>query len=397
MRTIHARWQRRANVLFVTWFLLLISLPAVRLFLDSTPTVLAAEQRKPAPMPELRLKSASLRGFPERFDSFFNDRFGFRATLLRMLSSVRTRGLATSPSPKVIMGKDGWLFGAELPSGVVRPFTTDELVRWQTILENRNDWLANRGIRFVFVIAPNKQSVYPEFVPEEWACPQIYGTRLDQLVTHLRAHSTVPIVDLRAALLAAKAHERLYDRTDTHWNDRGAYVAYGEIIKVLAFPALTPESREHFEEAIEHCSGGDLARMIDGADWMREECLVLRRRSASQVRLSASESSALPEPRPFALERDDSSLPPAVCFCDSFAVRLAPFLGQHFHRMWIHWQMIYPTFEIDVILREKPQVVIQEMVECKLVLPVPEPVKLDPLASQPATWQNAAQQRPTAP
>src|SRR5207249_4855988 len=130
------------------------------------------------------------------------------------------------PTPSVILGRSGWLFfaGDEALASyrAVQPFTEVELAAWQRRIETRRDWLAERGICYLVVIAPNKETIYPEFMPESLNRVRPV-TRLDQLVAHLRAHSSVAVVDPRDALRTAKAGGILYLRTDTHWNDVGAW------------------------------------------------------------------------------------------------------------------------------------------------------------------------------
>jgi len=52
-------------------------------------------------------------------------------------------------------------------------------------------------------------------------------------------------------------------------------------------------------------------------------------------------------------------LPRAVVFRDSFASRLAPYLSEHFGRVVYLWQN---NFDAEVIRRERPDVVIQQIV-----------------------------------
>ena len=57
-------------------------------------------------------------------------------------------------------------------------------------------------------------------------------------------------------------------------------------------------------------------------------------------------------------------------FRDSFASRLIPYLSEHFSRILYQWQN---DFDPELIRREHPDVVIQEMVGRHLVNFVPTP------------------------
>src|SRR5262245_58909489 len=110
------------------------------------------------------------------------------------------------------------------------------------MLESQRDFLARRGIEYVFAIGPNKESIYPEQVPPRYN--RVGPTRMDQLVAHLEAHSDFRILDLRPALRRARADDRpdvhLYFELGTHWNGRGARAAAREMQRRLGelFPAV---------------------------------------------------------------------------------------------------------------------------------------------------------------
>ena len=69
-------------------------------------------------------------------------------------------------------------------------------------------------------------------------------------------------------------------------------------------------------------------------------------------------------------EIDDPSLPRAVIFRDSFTSRLVPFLSEHFSRAVYLWQN---DFDADVVQKEHPDVVIQEIVGRHLYNFIPSP------------------------
>ena len=86
-------------------------------------------------------------------------------------------------------------------------------------------------------------------------------SRLDQLIDYMKAHSSVPILDVRQDLRAAKQAGRVYDLTDSHWNRRGGYVAYSASCRRFgqALPEAKAIPRSDFHEFVERGPGGDLA------------------------------------------------------------------------------------------------------------------------------------------
>src|SRR5262249_32498204 len=145
---------------------------------------------------------------------------------------------------------------------------------------------------------------------------------LDQLLAYLRAHTTVQVLDVRAAMHEAKARERLYDYTDSHWNGRGAYVAYDGLIEAMSpqFPGMRPVPRSDFDSAVGVARGGDCARLLGLRDHLAEEALGLVPRAPRLARwVNVDDPSPADYPlRPFAMERPGEELPRAVMFRDSF-------------------------------------------------------------------------------
>jgi hypothetical protein len=132
---------------------------------------------------------------------------------------------------KVVRGRNGRLFLAndtnrvlDQHSGALR-FTPTDLRRWRITLEDRFAWLAEHGIPYFFLIAPDAHSVYPEDLP---AGVSPAGRRpVHQLIEELRRHgSSASVVYPLDALVAAKPAEIVYPKAETHWTARGAFIAY---------------------------------------------------------------------------------------------------------------------------------------------------------------------------
>jgi hypothetical protein len=331
------------------------------------------ENRALARLPTIQWMGASIRDVPDQWVRYFEDNFAFRQLLVRWQAAFRLNVLGVSPSEAVIKGRDGWLFYAQ--DGALqdyveeRLFTPRELEIWRQTLQDTNDRLGERGVVYLFVVSPDKHLVYPEFMPR--AIRGAATSRIDQLIEYLATYSTVTVLDLRPALLDAKSHERLYHRTDTHWNDRGAFVAYQQIMTALgkSLPGLSPVSRALFEPRHVESAGLDLAGMMGLTQVLREEDLLLTPKQPFVAHVVEPNHPSLRfmDAR-VVTEVPDGHRPRAVIFRDSFGSALIPFLSEHFSRAVYLWQY---NVEPDVITGERPDVVIQEWVGRRLTAELP--------------------------
>jgi alginate O-acetyltransferase complex protein AlgJ len=336
----------------------------------------AAENRELAPFPRLDGSWKSLAAYGNGLGHWFDDHFGFRASLVRWYGESRLFGLGVSPSAAVVNGRDGWFFYAD-DEGMAdyaeeRPLSPQEIANWRAAAGGARDWLHARGIDYVFLIAPDKHVIYPEAVPA--AIHRIgASSRTDQVMATLRA-AGIAVVDVRPALEAAKPRERLYERTDTHWNDLGALVAYQQVIRAVRAqrPAVPPPwTRDDFTLVPRERDGMDLAGMMGLTRVLRETDLTLvpRRTRLARV-LEPPGGSAGAEQGRVVTAIPGSRWPRAVIFRDSFFSRLAPFTSEHFSRAVYLWQN---DFDADVVLEEHPDIVIQEIVGRHLYNFIPSP------------------------
>ncbi len=381
--------RRAANAALAIAFLAGLALPFVGTFFALDTAGLPGENREMAPRPSL--SKGKLAEFPRRVDAWFNDHFGFRNSLVRANSRILLRVFGVSSSSDVVLGKAGWLFFAadriiESRRGIL-PFADDELRAWQIALEERRDWLAARGIRYVFMISPEKSSLYAEFLPDELA-PVSAPSRLDQFVAWMRAHSTVDVLDLRESLNAAKAEGLIWYRTDTHWNDEGAFAAHGQIAGWLTrqFTSATPVGRDAFERRTGPGPAGDLAGLLALLPEAREECIILVPKTPGDVREAVPTDAMnahawFPAHAPVVFTCDNAPPLRAVVLHDSFFLQMRPFLSRDFARTTFIWWV----FPADVIADERPHVVIEETAERVLSRPGFFPANEPPVAGFKAT------------
>lgn len=375
------------DTLTIATFVALLWLPTLDFVLKVDDPQWSVENRAPAPWPQFA-GIAQSRDFIAGVENYFNDHFGFRKRLVRW-SNLWKGQLFNEPSGEnVLIGRDGWLYysGNWMWEHWTRTstFTESDLADWRRLLEMRRDWLAKRGIKYIFVVPPDKQTIYPEHLPE-WMKPSPAPSKIQQLTTYMQAHSTVEVLDLGPALIEAKKIRSTYLNTDTHWNQFGGFTGYRAVIQALArqIPGLAPLPADAFEWKPMTRPTGDLAAMMGREDAYKEI-----------EGLTPVASKPLPEPKviydpvrlphpktrggwPF-LTLNESATGKAMIFRDSYAETWYPLLGQHFREV-IYIQ--HRDWDRPLIERERPDVVIDEILE--RFMNVENPVELaakDPLS-----------------
>ncbi|MCC7328239.1 MAG: hypothetical protein IT521_15700 [Burkholderiales bacterium] len=366
----HTRRDRIIAVLFA----IAIAWPALALIATWSRTMTRFENRPMAPWPAPALS----REFPPAFERAFADRFGGRDTLVRIHHGSLLRIFGASSLHTVLRGKDGWFYwlgedGLSLARHYrgTTPFPQSEVDGTVAEFGRRRDWLAARGIAYVVVVVPEKFSIYPEFLPA-WVAKSAQPSPYDRIRAAMEKDGRVPLVDLRAPLLAAKAKQRVYYRTDSHWNFNGAVVGYQELMRAVraalppgALPAIAPAPRPAYTPGVDTYSG-DLVGMLGLPSVISEEDLaplgkVLAATDRCAHRVDRDE---LPGVEFYVCDRP--GLPRAVILRDSMAIPLIPLLSENFSRA------VYVSsrkLDLALIEREKPDIVIEELVERSLHAP----------------------------
>ena len=304
------------------------------------------ERRALAPWPRIN------RTFPEGLGLYVRDHFGFRGWLVTLNAMIRVKLLRTSPTPDVVLGEQGFLFFAATGPD-------SDIGAWVSLFERRAAWLAARGIPLVVTVAPDKETVYPEMIPGSALRIAAGKSRLDRFLDALRQQPGITVIDLRPVLISHKTGHLTYFKTDTHWSSWGAYWAYREILPAVARDAI-PVELSKLQMGTAQLTF-DLNRML----------------GFGQTAPEAVETFAPPPGGPpVAGGQDDLLMTSETAYAgrrllflhDSFGAALMPFLSRHFSRIYAPngW-----AFDGSTVLRERPEVVLIELVERRLNDPPP--------------------------
>lgn len=364
------------EIILVALFLLLLILPTIGMILQVNDNIPILENRELAGPPGFPQGLKDIENYPKQYESFWNDRFGFRNMLIKLNNMISVKYLSFSPHPKVILGKDGWLYytGERERESFLKyeePLSEEVLTQYQGVFEEKNKWFQQKGIQYYVVIPPDKHKIYPEYLPEHTANILLSineFTHYEQLVKHMRSNSDSDFfIDVKTPLLRQKDDKYLvYYKTDSHWNRIGVFIAYQQIFNKISedFPGLKPKKLTEFDiKTVEY--SGDTAGLLAMNDFFKEEDFLVTPINPEHVKTTYFEDNynGIPISRQFIVSECGSCSRSAVIIRDSYAEDLIPLISQHFAKV-IYIDVYEDRDSIYKIIKsEKPDIVIEEIVD----------------------------------
>ena len=255
------------RVMYSILFLIACAVPGATMFMArNDPEGATAEKRLLADAPDIFQEDGTLnREFSSQAIAYVSDHFGFREDLVALDSRLKADLLHVSAEPKVIIGNEGWLYYTPTADDLIGNPTVSPL-GLQNILYNlelSRSYAEGHGAKFVIAVVPNKNSIYPQYMPYNYAN---YGTvgNYGNLLNAMEKYSPTLLdnwCDLRGVLReqAEGSTFPIYHKQDTHWNNIGALTGYRAIMD------KTGTDYKTYEEATfspEQTWEGDLEMML---------------------------------------------------------------------------------------------------------------------------------------
>lgn len=374
----------KARVLPIV-FVLFLLLPLANEWLNLLPDTPNRENRSLAEMPVF--KWSKLDRYPKKFNSYFQDHFSFRNRMTAWHGSMVYQVFKKSPQPnQVILGKDGWFFLARKEKPVYmgyRMFTAEQLKTLGERLEYNRQFLADRGCKYYFVMAPMKHEIYPEFLPAS-AQKFVAENMADQLANYVQQNTNINYLDLREPIRKAKSDLPLYYYTDNHWNRLGGFHAYRAIGQMLQedFPNISLKTLEDFTIETEPKKPMTAARLLGASIPMEELNIILVPKFQRLAQHGEEQNYPAPEKFPYPKQYEvvrtvpNSNQPRLLMIRDSFGAAVLPILSEHFSKsVYIFDSWTYSLNE-PIVEQEQPDIYIHMVLETHLINMVQDPSTL---------------------
>ena len=140
-----------------------------------------------------------------------------------------------------------------------------EIESLKTRTEKRISDLRAKGCNaeIIYLLSPNSMRIWPEDVPKRYI-----EYKEDTLLRQWKKGVTeggATVLDLTDLMMAHKYDEfKIWHKTDSHWSEYGAYLAYVELMNYIArnFPDAAPRPASDFEFFNEEVNFGDIYATI---------------------------------------------------------------------------------------------------------------------------------------
>lgn len=246
------RKKKYVMYIIAVWIVLLIPFAGMAFW----PTNTTTENTKLAEWPAFKLDGRWNKAYLPQMGQYFEDHFAFRQYLVTANALLRSKTVKGGFTNQIILGKNDWLYyKGTLDDYQARNGLTDrglfDVVHNLSLIQN---YVQQQGSQFRLIIAPNKNSLYGGNMPYYYGRGR--ANNVDRL-TPLLVKAGIQYVDLYKPFKENK--DVLYFARDSHWNNKGALLAYNTLMDSLG---KEHETYQNVPYEIKKVHTGDLDKML---------------------------------------------------------------------------------------------------------------------------------------
>lgn len=222
---------KKGKLIYCILFFAICLCPSLGMLVTKQETSSENRQLSEFPSPKTEEGKINVEWLSQAGD-YFQEHFAFRNELVTGNALLHGRLLETSTADGVIQGKNGWLYYKDsLDDYLGQDLLSDRsLFNIAHMLSMTQQALEEKGVNFLFTIAPNKNSLYGDNMPYYDKLKVSDQTNRENLEGWLKTEK-VAYADLYQALM--EEDEVLYHARDSHWNNKGAALAADVLMDAL--------------------------------------------------------------------------------------------------------------------------------------------------------------------
>ena len=250
-------------------------------------------------------------------DQYLSKNFGFRTQVISLYTKLQDHLFSTSFVDDVIIGEEGFLYYKDTVDDYcgTNKMSSRAIFNTSKTLELMQENINLRNGKMLFVVAPNKNSLY-DYMPfyEKKSSEKSNWERLEQELDK--------VFYLDSFRLFRGKDECLYYKTDTHWNDLGAYAIFEQSLTLLDKPISCKDVSNSFKD---FAMVGDLQRMLYPGAKPNESQLIVDPTPDYQLLTNTRNFE-----QPYIETKNADQKGSLLMFRDSFANNLIPHFSNQF-------------------------------------------------------------------
>ena len=223
--------KRAIHSCIILWFAAVLGVPLAAFLFNIREGQI--ENRPLAPAPDISLPSMFNVEMYRQISAYFRDHVPFRSYAIWWDAWLDVHVFGDSPNPDVGLGADGWLFSAEHHRQACQEtLKPAEIVGWIAAVSHM---LQASGRQFLFVIVPEKEFLYPEYLGDfaaDVACTRAHRSQLRALLADSQPPGYIDVWSMLERMKSASP-ELVYFPHDTHWTFKAAAGIAEEVIEAL--------------------------------------------------------------------------------------------------------------------------------------------------------------------
>lgn len=182
--------------------------------------------------------------YPSKFEEYYNDQFIFREKLIRINRMFEAK-LKKSEVGNYYLANDNWILGM-----FPKVLNEKELDKYASTINELAKISTDMGKNVYFTLTPHKTNMlkhlYPKFVDNK----ENININKEDFKSKLNS-SNITFLDNDEDMLnkfSGKELEKLYFKTDHHWNGTGAFEGFKLMIEKIDLDISLEKLQEHFSK-----------------------------------------------------------------------------------------------------------------------------------------------------
>ena len=330
--------------------------------------VFPSRRRELKTLDDINFKINNIQNIPSELNTYFTDQAFLKSYLFNLYTRFKL-AVRDSPSADVTLGKDGWFF---LGSPISKKYAN--LINYSSkilpipgpsnYLQNKSELkssLNSKGIDYLYIVAPDKSSIYPEYLPDQY---HQFNLRRQSLSASISAQFAdelgLSFLNLKEDLLKSKvgSDKPLY-YLGTHRPQRCkiSEVAIAERLKLITNHSSLNVKQVDVTINNKKSYIGDLAKFA-GATHLSEDVLYAKPNNSLSVKCHEGKLGNR------SLDCAGGAEAMRILLVrDSFSGSLIPFMSQRYKNIPAAWEYPSNARILDLIQETNPDIVIEQVVE----------------------------------